>query len=115
MADKKPGFLMSLFKSNEIDRYMGVDLNSEGVITSLNISKKKSYCLVNGGVYLINPHFFDDFDYKPEDSLSLEKNILSSLIDQNALIYGLQSDTRFIDIGVPEDYLRAEIFFKDQR
>lgn len=115
MALKKSDFLISLFKSEQIDRYMGVELNSEGVITSLDISKKKPYYLVNGGVYLINPHFFDNLDYKPDEFLSLEKNILTNLIGQKKLIYGLQLDGRFIDIGIPDDYRKTEVFFQEHR
>jgi D-glycero-alpha-D-manno-heptose 1-phosphate guanylyltransferase len=63
---------------------------------------------INGGIYCLNKHIFH-----PElpAAFSFEKEILEKEI-VNRKIYGLRSEGYFIDIGIPEDYARAQDDFK---
>ncbi len=45
----------------------------------------------------------------PGDKASLEEDILGELMSQKVPLYGVEFNGRFIDIGVPEDYIRAAI------
>jgi len=84
-------------------RYGTVTLNN-GRIVSFSEKAGESQGLINGGIYMINRDWFRSV--APGSSFSLEKDILEKKITGN-FIAGFVSDSYFIDIGVPEDYLRA--------
>jgi D-glycero-alpha-D-manno-heptose 1-phosphate guanylyltransferase len=97
----------SLFRANEAGRYMGMSVNQIGLITSLKSGTKELGQLANGGVYLIDPKVVGMTGISPGDKASLEDDILAELMVQNIPLYGYEFNGRFIDIGVPEDYMRA--------
>jgi len=102
---KNSSFTLALCKNNGT-RYMGIMVDSDGVILSLNDNKKLSK-LANGGVYLINPRALDPSRNFSGNKISLEDDILPALMARKMPIFGLEFDGRFIDIGIPEDYIRA--------
>ena len=104
---------LSLFKSNQLGRYMGVDLADDGKILSLQSGGNKLTLLANGGVYLINPSALKRLNYKPHIKSSFENDLLTKFISLGGGLYGLESSGKFIDIGVPEDYYRAQKILKD--
>lgn len=57
--------------------------------------------LVNGGIYLINKNALDCIS---EEKFSFEKQVLEKLLMPVAVF---ESDTYFIDIGIPEEFERA--------
>lgn len=59
--------------------------------------------LINAGVYVFNPTVFQ---YIPEGLASLETDVFPRLLEQN--MYALEQHGLFIDIGTPEDYIRAQ-------
>ncbi len=104
---------MSLFRSKDLDRYMGVDLEDNGEILSLQSGGNELTLLANGGVYLVNPSALKRLNYKPYTKSSLENDLLPKFISLGGGLYGLESSGKFIDIGVPEDYYRAQKILKD--
>ena len=52
-------------------------------------------------------------NYKPYTKSSLENVLLPKFISLGGGLYGLESSGKFIDIGVPEDYYRAQKILKD--
>ena len=104
---------LSLFKSNQLGRYMGVDLEDSGEILSLQSGGNELTLLANGGVYLVNPLALKRLNYKPYTKSSLENDLLPKFISLGGGLYGLESSGKFIDIGVPEDYYRAQKILKD--
>ena len=104
---------MSLFRSKDLDRYMGVDLEDNGEILSLQSGGNEFTLLANGGVYLVNPSALKRLNYKPYTKSSLENDVLPKFISLGGGLYGLESSGKFIDIGVPEDYYRAQKILKD--
>ena len=104
---------LSLFKSNQLGRYMGVDLEDNGEILSLQSGGNELTLLANGGVYLVNPSSLQRLNYKPFTKSSLEDDLLPKFISLSGALYGLESSGKFIDIGVPEDYYRAQKILKD--
>ena len=63
---------------------------------------------INAGVYLIG---HDPITGMPGAApFSLEKELFPSLIGNG--LFGMRSEGRFIDIGVPEDYRRAQEMFR---
>lgn len=70
---------------------------------------EKKYCdsgLINGGVYLINRDLMKNIDV---DVFSFETEFLNP---ENNRIAGYTVDEYFIDIGIPEDYNKAQIDLK---
>jgi D-glycero-alpha-D-manno-heptose 1-phosphate guanylyltransferase len=61
--------------------------------------------LINAGVYLTGRDLFDGFDLPP--SFSFERDFLAANLAQLQPL-GFVMDGYFIDIGVPEDYARAQ-------
>ena len=59
---------------------------------------------INGGVYLASKDIFDDFDL--EDKFSFEKFIQINFKELKARTKVF--DNYFIDIGIPEDYEKAQ-------
>lgn len=106
-GDKKADWTFALFHTAEVGRYMGMDIASDGRITSLNSGARKPGRLANGGVYLVNPDALRIGAWKPGDKVSLEDDILPAVFDSGHRFYGFECSGTFIDIGVPEDYFRA--------
>ncbi len=104
---------LSLFKSNQLGRYMEVDLADDGKILSLQSGGNKLTLLANGGVYLVNPSALKRLNDKLYIKSSLENDLLPKFISLGSGLYGLESTGKFIDIGVPEDYYRAQKILKD--
>jgi D-glycero-alpha-D-manno-heptose 1-phosphate guanylyltransferase len=98
----------SLFPMNEKDRYMGVEFSQEGRITSLKSSVAQLDGLANGGVYLVNPRTLLDEKFDPGKKISLEDDIFPVALASGQRFFGVKFSGTFVDIGVPNDYYRAE-------
>ncbi|MBB4036143.1 D-glycero-alpha-D-manno-heptose 1-phosphate guanylyltransferase [Dysgonomonas hofstadii] len=91
------------------DRYGSVLLDQKDRITAF---KEKQFCesgLINGGIYLIDKTIFTSASFS--EKFSFEKEILEAGISELP-IYGNIQDTYFIDIGIPEDYRKANVDFQ---
>lgn len=106
-AEHESEWTFSLFRANEVGRYMGMDLKADGEIVSLKSGTGKPGGLANGGVYLINPSVLAKTKFAPGHKLSLEDDLLPDFVNQGGKLYGLEYPGSFIDIGKPQDYLRA--------
>ena len=95
---------LALKPMRDFDRYGAVDWDGDLV----NAFKEKEYCaegLINGGVYAIDRTTLD-MSLFPKN-FSFEREVLAPLADYG-LVAGEVQDGYFIDIGVPEDYARAQ-------
>ena len=96
----------SLFKTSEAGRYMGIEVSSQGRITTLNSGVDRGSRLANGGVYWVHPRVLfaaRTFGEKP----SLENDLFPGALAAGQRLFGIEFAGRFIDIGVPDDYHRA--------
>jgi D-glycero-alpha-D-manno-heptose 1-phosphate guanylyltransferase len=96
---------LSLKPMHNFDRYGVVELNNEGLIISFKEKQFYTSGLINGGVYALNGKAFLKEDL-PE-KFSFEKDYLEKFVG-NKNMYGLIQNEYFIDIGIPEDYERAQ-------
>jgi D-glycero-alpha-D-manno-heptose 1-phosphate guanylyltransferase len=87
------------------DRYGVVELGDGGLITSFKEKRFYKEGLINGGVYALNYKKFLKLNF-PE-KFSFEKDYLEKCIDKEKM-HGLVQNEYFIDIGIPEDYERAQ-------
>ena len=99
---------VALKRMEKFDRYGTVDVNADGKIVGFLEKKYLDEGLINGGVYCLNK---DVFPADMPARFSFEKEILEKEI-ANGRIFGMRSEGYFIDIGIPEDYARAQIDFK---
>lgn len=97
---------VALRKVSDASRFGTVTLNRDGLIA--DFAEKQSQggeSLINGGIYLFASRFFKKLDL-PE-VFSAEKELFPELV-KNEQLYGQAFDAYFIDIGIPEDYKRAQ-------
>jgi len=90
----------------DISRYGTVSINHEHKIISFAEKNLKSgRGLINGGIYLLNKNWLNSLNLPK--TFSFEKEVLEKLYKTNDF-YALPFNNYFIDIGVPEDYERAQ-------
>lgn len=96
---------LSLKPMYNFKRYGVVELNTDASINSFKEKQFYKSGLINGGVYALSVDSFlkDDLPYK----FSFEADYLEKYYSQKKM-YGVVQDEYFIDIGIPEDYARAQ-------
>lgn len=95
---------LALKPMRHFDRYGTVTL-ANGRVTGFHEKRFAEEGLINGGVYLINRRCAGRL-MMPK-TFSLEADLLEKKVDE-LKIGGYVSDGYFIDIGMPEDYGRAQ-------
>jgi D-glycero-alpha-D-manno-heptose 1-phosphate guanylyltransferase len=96
---------LALKRMQDSDRYGVVETAIDGKIISFKEKKWYTESFINGGVYALNVENFVNTSF-PE-KFSFEKDYLEKSYHEKK-IYGLVQDGYFIDIGIPEDYERAQ-------
>ena len=91
---------------NNFERYGSLIIEDHKVIR-FEEKKKITFGNINGGVYIVQRELLCSVDQK---EFSFEKLILE---DETEDIYAFESNGYFIDIGVPEDYFRAQKEFEN--
>lgn len=96
---------LALKPMKDFDRYGTVELNEDGTIAAFREKAPCTSGLINGGVYLLNRVAFlkESFPIK----FSFEHDYLAKYLNRHK-ISGQVQDAYFIDIGIPEDYARAQ-------
>lgn len=90
---------------NNFDRYGVVELNSNYSISSFKEKQHYETGTINGGVYILHAERFLK-EALPE-KFSFEKDYLEQYF-QHRRMYGVIQNEYFIDIGIPEDFERAQ-------
>jgi D-glycero-alpha-D-manno-heptose 1-phosphate guanylyltransferase len=107
---KSSDFSIVLRKLDDVSRYGSVERDDNHRITNFcEKGEKRGEGMINGGVYLINKKFFEKHQF-PE-KFSIEKDCFEKLYTVHPF-YGVICRQYFIDIGVPDDYLKAQNEFK---
>lgn len=85
-------------------RYGSVELDDDGLITAFREKDPATGSgMINGGIYRMQRHLLDD--YAVGTQFSFEKEVLQPL---GKPFRAYAADGYFIDIGIPEDYQRAQ-------
>ena len=87
------------------ERYGVVELNPDHSISSFKEKQFYQKGLINGGVYILNKEHFLALGL-PE-KFSFETDYLQKYYTLGN-IYGVVQNGYFIDIGIPEDYAKAQ-------
>ena len=101
---RKAACTLALKPMKSFDRYGAVEIDQQ-VITGFSEKKYHVSGLINGGIYALSKEEFLKKTFPPV--FSFEQDYLQKEY-RNGKIYGLVSDSYFIDIGIPEDYQRAQ-------
>jgi D-glycero-alpha-D-manno-heptose 1-phosphate guanylyltransferase len=92
------------------DRYGTVLLEGSDIVKFQEKQVGLPFGIINGGIYWVNKALLEEMP--TQEKFSFESEVLEKKVTQNKL-GGYISQGLFIDIGIPEDYARAqEIFAK---
>ena len=96
---------IALAHVSDTSRYGSVEVNARGWVTSF---REKTYEATSGfisaGIYLLESSVMDTI--RASDRGSLERDVRPAQLGRGLLAF--RSDGYFIDIGVPEDFVRAQ-------
>ena len=110
--EQKAEFSLALRYVNNSERYGNIEFNSTHQITSFiekNQLNQSGY--INAGVYILSKKLYLQ-NTKPDINFSIEKDFFEKQLNQ-LIIKGFEFKDYFIDIGIPEDYLKAQNDFKE--
>lgn len=101
----------SLFESECTDRYLGFEVATDKII-NINIKSEmsSSTILFNGGVYLVGSKTIDVLrkHHQENENFSLESIGFTELLASKLKMVYLKGSKNFIDIGMPEDYIKSQ-------
>lgn len=102
---------LALRRVSDVSRYGSISVNDHHRV--LAFSEKSSQAgtgLINAGVYILNKNYYLQ-QSKAGQAFSIERDFFPSQASITSL-NGYEFDGYFIDIGIPEDYTRAQDEFK---
>lgn len=100
------GITVALKLITDSDRYGAVIIGKNGSIEKFDEKKHLHEGLINGGVYMLRKSFVLGLDL-PE-KCSFERDVLEKNAGSGT-IKGVVFSDPFLDIGVPDDYCKAEL------
>ena len=101
---------LTLKPMTNFERYGVVELEDDDHIKSFKEKQHYDKGLINGGVYILNTGRFRQ--QKRPEKFSFEKDYLEVFFSAMPM-YGCVQDKYFIDIGIPEDFERAQVELKE--
>ena len=102
---------LALKPMENFDRYGVVTVTDNGVVESFKEKQFYKEGLINGGTYLLNVDMFLAHGFPLK--FSFEQDYLEKSTAKGKLV-ALPQDAYFIDIGIPEDFNRAQEELKHQ-
>ena len=110
--EQKSEFSLALRYVNNSERYGNIEFNLSNQITSfIEKNKLNQSGYINAGVYILSKKLYLQ-NTKPNINFSIEKDFFEKQLNQ-LIIKGFEFKDYFIDIGIPEDYLKAQDDFKE--
>jgi D-glycero-alpha-D-manno-heptose 1-phosphate guanylyltransferase len=105
----KAACTLALKPMHYFDRYGVVELNEDDSVKTFKEKQYYTTGLINGGVYALNIAEF--LKEELPEKFSFEKDYLEKQVnskEEYQKVYGMIQDEYFIDIGIPEDYEKAQ-------
>jgi D-glycero-alpha-D-manno-heptose 1-phosphate guanylyltransferase len=96
---------LCLKRMENFDRYGVVETEGNGKVTSFKEKQFYTEGTINGGIYLVNVNSFKQLPFPTK--FSFEKDYLEQYLDPQRIFAHIDNGY-FIDIGIPEDYTRAQ-------
>lgn len=104
-AERQADCTLCLRPMQDFDRFGVVELGEDQRVVDFREKQHYTAGLINGGVYALNRSSFLGEGLPPV--FSFEKDYLEAFYTRRRL-FGLVQDAYFIDIGIPDDYERAQ-------
>jgi D-glycero-alpha-D-manno-heptose 1-phosphate guanylyltransferase len=101
--------MLSLKQMEKFDRYGCVESDNNGFVTSFTEKGYRETGNINGGIYLASKDIFDGFNL--ENIFSFEEFMKNEF--KELMISSIVFNNYFIDIGIPEDYKKAQSEIKE--
>lgn len=103
---------LALRHVDDAARYGTIRKNSEDRITLFKEKTNQQQAgIINGGVYILQKDLYLR-STPPNTNFSIEKDFFEKQLDSLS-IKGFEFNSYFIDIGIPEDYAKAQHDFKE--
>ncbi|MFQ5641058.1 MAG: nucleotidyltransferase family protein [bacterium] len=102
--EKEAGMTIALKPMHNIARYGSVEFEGTRILR-FEEKQKKDFGYINAGVYFANRDLFDAFDLP--DKFSFEEDFLKKY-PERLCMHAFVTDGYFIDIGIPEDFQKAQ-------
>lgn len=95
---------LSLKNMHDFDRYGCVESDSNGIVIAFTEKEYRKVGNINGGIYLVKRDIFENYDL--DEKFSFEEFMQNNLhkLKINSFVF----NKYFIDIGIPEDYRKAQ-------
>ncbi|MBO4588559.1 MAG: nucleotidyltransferase family protein [Bacteroidales bacterium] len=107
--EKETPLTIALRHVEDSGRYGSVETDEDGRITAFVEKNDKGEAgYINGGIYRLDRHLLDSFPLGQQ--FSFEKEVLQKEYRVRPF-YGVRFQSYFIDIGIPEDYEKANYEF----
>ena len=104
--DSKAIISLALREIDDVSRYGIVETDDNHRITGFaEKGAKTGQGQINGGVYLIEKDFFESNEF--EQKFSMEKDAFEKYYESQNF-FGFPYKSYFLDIGIPEDYKKAQ-------
>ena len=103
--DKMADCTLALKTMLNADRYGLVNLDAQHEIIAFEEKQAGKSGFINGGVYCIFKKGFESIPFPTK--FSFEKDYLEKFLHERSMT-GFAQDAYFIDIGIPEDYTKAQ-------
>ena len=110
-VDKNAQISIALKPLEYFERYGNVLTDINDKITAFKEKEPCKIGQINGGIYIVNKE--SGLMKIGKEKFSFETDVLQKMANKEN-IFAFVSSGYFIDIGIPEDYSRANIDFKDK-
>lgn len=107
--NKDSNLILSLKEMKKFDRYGCVSSNNAGYVTVFTEKEYRDIGNINGGIYLASKTIFDSYDL--EEKFSFEEFMQENM--HQLRITSKVFNNYFIDIGIPDDYAKAQTEIKN--
>jgi D-glycero-alpha-D-manno-heptose 1-phosphate guanylyltransferase len=108
---KKSLISIAVKEMHHVDRYGTLTIENDKII-SFNEKQPIERGFINAGVYVVSKQIFENTAISQE-KFSFEKDILEANVNKLPF-FAFKSDGYFIDIGIPEDYRKAQKDFSKE-
>jgi D-glycero-alpha-D-manno-heptose 1-phosphate guanylyltransferase len=104
--DRHADCVIALTPMHNFDRYGVVRLDEQSKVLEFVEKRQTEHGLINTGLIFLNKKKFDELMAEQTGAFSFEKDVVEPNIS-SLKIYGMTQEGFFIDIGIPEDYAKA--------
>lgn len=106
---------LALVRVKAGDRYTCVSTNEEGRVLEFQTIPNSKNPLVNAGIYVANGPLIRTLGWQIGERFSMETEGFPRMLSRGNRLFGLEALKSFLDIGVPDDYYRANEFIHKLR